>query len=156
MKIEVSRSHTEDGNLVFTIVTKEPTVMPFTIEERLVLTRIDEFLREMKKALDPSKKLYQDILLSTHAVKENMLIRVINQLKTSINTDLRIKFEPICEEIFNWIYDNQVDHVRSWLSQFEPQRVKYYFDNDAKVKKIHSDTDFKIYKDEEDDDEDED
>jgi hypothetical protein len=34
--------------------------------------------------------------------------------------------------------------------------VKYYFDNDAKVKKIHSDTDFKIYKDEEDDDEDED
>jgi hypothetical protein len=64
MKIEVSRSHTEDGNLVFTIVTKEPTVMPFTIEERLVLTRIDEFLREMKKALDPSKKLYQDILLS--------------------------------------------------------------------------------------------
>ncbi len=150
MKIEVSRTQNEAGDLVFTITTKEPTIVPFTIEERLILTRIDEFVREMSQTLDPNKKLYQDILLSTHAVKENMLIRVIEKLKASIKSDLRTKFEPMCAEIFNWIYDNQVDHVRSWLSQFEPQRVKYYFDNDAQIKDLKSDTDFEIDEDEDD------
>ncbi len=157
MKIEVTRVENESGDLVFTITTRDPTIIPFTIEERLILTRIDEFVRDMSKTLDPTKKLYQDILNSTHAVKENMLIRVIEKLKEKIHDDLRTKFEPMCQEIFNWIYDHQVDHVKSWLSQFEPQRVKYYFDNDQKLKDLRSDTDFEIDEDEDDeDDEDED
>ncbi len=151
MKIEVARTHNESGHLVFTITAQEPNVNPFSLEDRMVLDHLDQLVRDVQKSLNPKSELYEDTMLSMHSIKEKMLVRVINKLKSSIHNDLRSQFEPMCNEIFNWIYENQNEPVGSWLSQFSPQREKYYFSNDPQSMVIHSDTDFEIDEDEDED-----
>ncbi len=133
MKIEVARVDHPDS-LVFTIIVTEPHIVPFTPQEHLTLTSMDAFIKNMENTLHPHSKLYRDILEANHGVKEKILMRVLKSLKESIKEDLQPKFDPICEEIFNWLYDRQDGQLRSWLSQFQPERTKYYFSNDAKMK----------------------
>lgn len=143
MKIEVSRVQNEK-TIEFTIKVTEPHTVPFTLEEANTLSAIQQFNNTMSAALNPASKLYHDIVCATHDVKEKMVCRVLESLKSSIRDDLESQFKPICQEIFNWIYDNQEEHAKSWLSAHYPERVTYYFANDIKrqAQCAKSDTDY--------------
>ena len=132
MKIKVDRTIDSEGNLLFTIKVTEPHVAPFSDQERISLESIDRFTLNMSKTIDPTGPLYQDILNANHKVKEKMFCRILQNLKFAIENEFRPKFRPICQEIYNWIYDDQEGHVKKWMSEFDPQRTTYYFDNDAK------------------------
>ncbi len=131
MKIKVDRQLNDD-ELVFTITITEPQFAPYTDDERLALESIDRFTKNMERSLDPQGKLYHDILVANHDVKEKVFTNILDNLKFSIENEFRPKFRPICQEIYNWIYDNQEGFVKKWMTEFDPQRTKYYFDNDAK------------------------
>ncbi len=36
----------------------------------------------------------------------------------------------MCQEIYNWIFDNQNEYLKGWIAEYDPQRSRYYFDND--------------------------
>ncbi len=130
MKIKVDRKSTPEGDLVFTVTVSEPHHACFDDVERNVMD-ILEFTKKGVEDLTPEdNKLRQDVVGLIHAAKEKAFTRVMNSLKFAIENDLRPKFKPICQEIYNWIYDNQKDVLKGWLSEFDPQRTKYYFDND--------------------------
>ncbi len=134
MKITVDRTVDSEGDLIFTIKVTEPHVAPFTKDEKSSLECIDIFTKQLADVLDPNKPLFQDIQNANHAVKEKVFTRVLTNLKFAIENDLRPKFRPICQEIYNWIYDSQEGFLRTWMQEFDPQRTTYYFDNDEKMK----------------------
>lgn len=159
MKITVDRTVTPEGNLTFTISVTEPQVAPFSEIEKNSLVSIDTFTKEMSKTLDPNSVLYQDILNANHKVKEKVFCKVLENLKFAIENDMRPKFRPICQEIYNWIYDKQEGFLKTWMSEFDPQRTTYYFDNDGKLQNqlynqaSEPDTEVVVDEDEEDEDE---
>jgi len=132
MKITVERTTNPEGNLVFTITVSEPHFITFEEEERNALEGIDKFTESMEIYLNPENLLYSDIKNANHRVKEKVFMRLLDNLKFSIENELQPKFKPICQEIYNWIYDNQKGYVKKWMEEFDPQRSKYYFDNDIK------------------------
>jgi len=134
MKISVDRTTSPEGDLVFTITVKEPHISPFKEEEKIALESIDKFTKEMEKSLDPTGKLYQEIQTANHDVKEKVFMRVLENLRFAIQNEFRPKFQPICQEIYNWIYDKQEGFLKSWMMEFDPQRTTYYFDNDERMK----------------------
>lgn len=140
MKITVDRADEED-KLTFTITVSKPIGVNFSEEDLKVLTSVDTFMNTMGKTIDTSGQVYQNLILANHAVKEKILEKVLASLRFHINCVLKKKFEPMCEEIYNWIYDHQEGHVKTWLSSFQPQRVKYYFDNDRHAPSISDDDD---------------
>jgi hypothetical protein len=150
MKIEVERVKRENA-IEFIIKVTDPHGVPFTLEEAHTLRAVEQFNSTMSAALNPASKLYHDIVCATHEVKEKMVCRVLESLKSSIMDDLESQFKPICQEIFNWLYDNQEEHAKSWLSAFYPERVTYYFANDLKMKEQNtkSDTDYEEDEDDE-------
>lgn len=157
MKINVDRTVNAQGNLVFTITVSDPQVAPFTDEERICLEGVDAFTKNMSKTIDPNGMLYQDILKANHHVKEKVFMKVLENLKFSIENELRPKFRPICQEIYNWIFDLQQGFLKTWMSEFDPQRTTYYFDNDGKnayCRNPNEISDDKVEDKDEDDDED--
>lgn len=133
MKISVDRIVNSNDDLVFTITVKEPHVSPFTDDERISIESIDRFTKNMEKTIDPTSLLYQDILNANHKVKEKVFMRILENLKFAIENEFRPKFKPICQEIYNWIYDQQEGFLKTWMTEFDPQRTTYYFDNDVKM-----------------------
>jgi len=158
MKISVDRTESPEGDLTFIITVKEPHVAPFSDAERISLESIDKFTKSMEQTLDPTGILYQDILNANHKVKEKVFCRVLQNLKFAIENELRPKFRPICQEVYNWIQDKQEGFLKTWMIEFDPQRTTYYFDNDEKMKAQESALHEKRALDEDDleDDEDED
>lgn len=143
MKIKVERVKCENS-IEFTIKVTDPHKVPFTVEEEYMLRAMEQLNVDTRTALSPESTLYHDFVCAAHEVREKMVCRVLNSLKSSIRDDLESQFNPICQEIFNWIYDNQDEHVKSWLSAFYPERITYYFANDLRMKQqdIKSDTDY--------------
>lgn len=150
MKISVDRKENAEGELIFIITVTKPHAAPFPEIEMQTLLNIDKFTDEMSKTLDPTSTLYQDILNANHKVKEKVFRKVLTNLKFTIENDLRPKFRPICQEIYNWIYDKQESYLKTWMSEFDPQRTKYYFDNDNKMLNQQSENDFEVDIDDED------
>lgn len=137
MKIKVDRTIKAEGELVFTITVTEPHVSPFSEIEKNALESIDAFTKEMEKTLDPASVLYQDIVNANHKVKEKVFCKVLENLKFAIENEFRPKFKPICQEIYNWIYDKQEGFLKRWMSEFDPQRTTYFFDNDGRLQNQH-------------------
>lgn len=158
MKITVDRTNNSEGDLVFTVTVKEPHVSPFTEQEHLAMESIEVFTKNMATLIDPNGIFYQDIINANHLVKGKTFLRVLQNLKFAIKNELEPKFHPMCQEIYNWIYDNQKGYLKSWMTDFDPQRTTYYFDNDARIEatKINSPFTYPEDKDSDDDEEDED
>ncbi len=154
MKISVDRSK-EEGKLVFTITVTEPTQAPLSKLHYLSLQSLDGFIDKMRVIIGDEDKLFLDVQRANHGVKERIFDKVLEDLKFAIKNELEPKFKPICQEIYNWIYDKQGGHIKEWMQEFDPQRTEFYFDNDAKKPKYdrHYLSDDKI-EDEEDEDED--
>ncbi len=127
MKIQVDREVTLEGDLKFTVTVKDPHSLVKSTE---ILNFIDYSTRFVEDLHPTFLKL--DTLKFYHDFKEKIFLRMIESLKFSIKNELEIKFNPMCQEIYNWIYDYQEKPIRDWLSDFDPVRTKYYFDNDKK------------------------
>jgi hypothetical protein len=132
MDIKVDRVNTPEGNLVFTITVSNPHHSCFGENEKNIMNYLDTCKENVSKSTSVENKLAQDVIGLIHASKEKTFTRVLSNLKFAIENEFRPKFQPICQEIYNWIYDHQTVMLKSWMSEFDPQRTKYYFDNDKK------------------------
>lgn len=128
MEIKVERLE-EENSLTFTIKVTDPRHVGFGQLERMMMTIMD-VAKQAVQEVPSGDSLKEEILSSIHATKEKAFVRAKNTLVFDINTQLKIKFNPICQEIYNWIYDKQSDSLKTWMQEFDPQRTKYYFDND--------------------------
>lgn len=131
MKITVERKHEENGNLVFKITCSEPHNAPFGDLEKKVMTMLEDYKHDVELIVPRDHKLSEEISTALHGIKDKTFSRVIRSLRFAIDNELKIKFSPICQEVYNWIYDKQDGDLKKWLQEFDPERVKYYFDNDA-------------------------
>ena len=132
MKITVDRTQSLEGDLIFTITIKEPHNAPFGHLEKNLCIILDVCKNAIEEVPTEQNKLKDDIIRSIHEAKEKAFVRVLNNLKFAIKNELQPKFTPICQEIYNWIYDYQKEPLKRWLLEFDPQRTTYYFDNDNK------------------------
>lgn len=158
MKITVDRVIKPEGELVFTITVTEPHKAPFGHIEKNMMNVLNVCKEAVEEIPTEENKMKIDIISLIHAAKEKAFDRVMNNLKFAIRNSLQPKFDPICQEIYNWIYDAQDKPLKEWLQEFDPQRTTYYFDNDEKNRNAFSnkvaDDKFDEEDDEDEDDED--
>jgi hypothetical protein len=132
MKIAVERKEV-DGILQFIITCYEPEQVEFGSEEIAILTYLDKAKAEIETLCLKDNDLRQDVFSSIHNTKERCFHEIKKQLDFEIRNSLKPKFEYICNDIYNWIYDYQKSPVKIWMQEFDPQRTKYYFDNDRTI-----------------------
>ncbi len=151
MDIKVDRVNTSEGNLVFTITVSNPHHSCFGETEKNLMNVLDICKQGISAYSSEENKLAQDVIGLIHTAKEKTFSRVLTNLKFAIENEFRPKFQPICQEIYNWIYDHQSSTLKSWMSEFDPQRTKYYFDNDGKNQTRSNDIPDDKFDDEDDD-----
>lgn len=132
MKIKVDRVNSLDGDLIFMITVSEPHHASFDETDLSVMRELEKCKEQVEKLSPEESKLRMDTVSLIHLAKEKTFKRIINSLTFAIKEELEPKFRPICQEIFNWIHDQQKDCVKTWMDEFNPERTKYYFDNDGK------------------------
>jgi len=131
MKIKVERESTPEGDLVFTVRVSDPHVVEITSYEKKIIHILEECLSTLDSEIhDSAEKVKEDVQSSLNGIKHQVFCRMIERLKFNVENDFRPKFKPICQEIYNWLYDYQTGETRQWMQEFDPQRTKYYFDND--------------------------
>lgn len=133
MKITVERKVNDDKNLVFTITCSEPHIVPFADEEKFLLKILDSCKGAVEDLLNPENKLRVNTVSHLHDIKEKIFSNLQNSLQFAIRNHLNPKMEPMRQEIYNWIYDSQEGDLKQWMQEFDPQRVRYYFDNDRTI-----------------------
>ena len=154
MDIKVNREISQDNELIFTIKVSDPHILNLLVlEDKTALLKIESFLMQLEMLINPEGRLYQDIVNANHNLKEKIFTRFLDSLKFSIENEFRPKFKPICQEIYNWIFDRQEGHIKTWMTQFDPQRTTYYFDNDNKKPDSYSKEPIVVENDDEDEDE---
>jgi hypothetical protein len=134
MEIKVERKYEDNDNLIFTISACKPSFTCFFEEDKKMMQILDKCKDEVCSINPDLNNTQTAIINSIHDAKEKVFLRVLKNLKSSIKYDLEPKFERICQEIYNWIQDNQKDFVKQWMIEFDPQRTTYYFDNDPQLK----------------------
>lgn len=160
MKIKTDRTLSLEGDLVFTVTVSEPHLAPFSVDEITALISIDVFTQGLAEKVGSESRLFRDLLTANHEVKQKIFDRLLMNLKFSIENEFQPKFQHICQEIYNWITDNQKDYLKKWMLEFNPQRTTYYFDNDENLKNQFGSSaygipDDKVDEDDEDEDDDE-
>ncbi len=135
MKITVDRDVKED-ELVFTIRVAEPHHACFGEIENEMMKLLDICKDDVSRVTLEENKTKNDVMGLIHAAKEKTFVRVLDSLKFAIQNELAPMFKPICQEIYNWIHDQQSGDLKTWMIEFDPQRTKYYFDNDRTAQKI--------------------
>ncbi len=134
MKISVERIINTEGNLVFTISVSEPHLAGFGDVDKIMMNILDACQNDIFRVTVDENKIKNDVMGLIHAAKEKAFVRVLDNLKFSIENEFRPKFKPICQEIYNWIHDKQTNDLKKWMIEFDPERTKYYFDNDLELK----------------------
>ena len=66
-------------------------------------------------------------------IDEETFCKIIKKLKYAIKHSLETKCTLLCQEVYNWIYDAQSGDLRKKLEEYDPQRSRYYFDNDKTI-----------------------
>lgn len=133
MKISVNRNFDSDNKLIFTITCEDPGDAPFSEIDSQTILFLEMCKQSVERLADPSHKLVGEVVNSIHTIKQRTFDRVKNALTFDIRNNVQAKVNPICQEIYNWIYDMQKPGLKQWMQEFDPQRTKYYFDNDRTV-----------------------
>lgn len=155
MDIKVNRTITTQNHLVFTIVVTDPHNAPFRQVEKGIMKLLDDAAKTVD-IISPEENITKvESKRYLSEAKKSCFGRLMTCLKFSIKNQLEPKFEPMCQEIYNWIYNAQEAELKEWLETYDAQRCKYYFDNDPQnqntpLPEISED---KIDEEEEDDDE---
>jgi hypothetical protein len=132
MKIEVNRTEHPEG-ITFTVNVTEPHDAPFSEIDSETINFLEKCKKEVEKLAHPEDKLLGEVVNSIHSIKQRTFDRVKESLEFAIENNVKEKMVPICQEIYNWIYDNQKPYLKTWMEEFDPQRTKYYFDNDRTI-----------------------
>ncbi len=148
MKIKVERHNLEGTGLVFTIKVSDAHTVPFDEHEKQILHKLDICQKEIEKMAECKER--DEILRGLFLVRERIFKKVLTNMTFAIESNLKPKFQHMCQEIYNWLYDKQASDLKKWMEEFDPQRSIYYFDNDRKAE------DYSITDDKEDEDEDSD
>ena len=133
MNISVERNKTDD-QLVFTITVTSPHAVPFSeVESESIM-----FMEACKEAVEGLGKpadhpIVGQVVNALHEIQSRTFNRVKDSLMFAIRHQLQAKYEPMVQEIYNWLYDQQQDLVKAWMQNFDPQRTTYYFDNDRTI-----------------------
>lgn len=133
MKIEVNRSITPEDDLIFTIRVSEPHHAAFGEVETKIMSLLDSAKDKIEIVSPEENRVKNDALRFIHSAKETIFLAVLENLKFAIRHQLEPKMDAICQEIYNWIYDYQDDRLKIWMSEFDPQRTTYYFDDDVRL-----------------------
>lgn len=133
MYIQVERIESPEGNLVFTVTVSDPHHSCFGEEEIKLMKYLDTCKKDVEDLISQDNKNRAEALTHIHEIKEKVFVRVLDNLKFEIENEFRPRFKPICQEIYNWIYHHQKDELKSWMSDFDPQRTRYFFDNDPQL-----------------------
>jgi len=130
MKIQVDRVNQENGDLVFTITVSDPHKIPFGSAEREIMETMKTFqiMVNLQEYEDYSMK--ESVITASSNIQKRVFDKCIDMLKNDINGKFLPRHEHICQEIYNWLYDHQTDELKAWLTEFDAQRTRYYFDND--------------------------
>lgn len=137
MKITVGRI-IEGNSLKFIINVTEPHQIPFEKPQQFLLKSLQEMAQSLCNIKEEDDAFRDDLETALHGVQSMLFHRSIDSLRFSIENELKPKFEPMCQEIYNWLYDHQKDELKGWLQEFDPQRTKYYFDNDKTCESDYS------------------
>lgn len=135
MDITVDRIVTTEDTLVFTIEVKNPHLAQFGQMERNIMNILSVAKDAVEEIPTQEVRLKQEVIRLIYNAKQRAFERVWKNLTFAIRNDLQPKFDPICQEIYNWIYDAQQGPLKEWMSEFNPQRIQYYFDNDLRSKR---------------------
>lgn len=135
MKISVERILTPEGSIVFIISAKDPHLIELGQIEIDVMRNLDIAMDVLKKTTEEDNNLINEVVALIHQGKEKTFDKAMTDLRFEIKNRLRVKFDPICQEIYNWMFDAQNGPVKQWLQTFDPQRTRYYFDNDPEMNK---------------------
>lgn len=131
MKITVDRD-IQPHELVFTIRVTNPHQAPFGENELRLMKDLQDCQNNIRLNEEKDLALSELVAAKVYGIKDHIFQKVIESLRFSIDHSLNTKFKPICQEIYNWIYDNQNGDLKRWLEEFDPQRTQFYFDNDGK------------------------
>jgi hypothetical protein len=136
MKVKLERSNTDDGNLVFTLTVSDPKYALLKQEENQIMGIVDQCQKNVD-IIDSNEPLRDSVVNILQKAKSKAFERVLNQIKSSIDEDLDAKIKPIRQEIYNWMYDHESNPMKKWMQDLDPQRTKYYFDNDITAESNH-------------------
>jgi hypothetical protein len=128
MPITVDRNHTQDGNLVFTITLKPCQSDILKTEDIHILKLIDTLQKEI--AQEDESFLKKDVSNLLYEFKSEVYGKAESLIRNKIAVNLEQMFNPICQEIFSRLMDQQKDEVKAWMYEFNPGRTRYYFSND--------------------------
>lgn len=138
MKIEVNRIIKENG-LVFEIHVTEPHSAPFSEADEAIMNLLEDAKNKFDNIADEENASRMNAEQGIEWAKNQVFINVLESLKFAIKNQLEQKFKPMCQEIYNWIYDHQEGRLQRWMSECDPKRTKYYFDNDMNIEKSYDD-----------------
>lgn len=129
MEITVDRTCEEDV-IVFTIKVKDLKKSPFNEASLQMMKTLDIAKSDVYKHENP---YLEAVVMHIHAAKEAVCDKVIKNLKFEIKEQFEPKFKQVCQEIYNSVVDSQEEFVKSWMLESEPERFKYYFNNDKTI-----------------------
>lgn len=152
MDINVARTDTPEGDLVFTITVSNPHHACFTGEDKKIMELLDFCKNQISTVILQPNKTKEEVVGLIHLAKKKTFMKVLENLKFEIENEFRPKFKPICQEIYNWIKDHQTDELKEWMYEFDPQKTTYYFCNDQKMANFDSPQESEHEYDDDDDD----
>lgn len=130
MEIKVTRIVDTDGMLTFTIKVTDLKEAPFTSGDLQAMEYIDNCKNTVEFLGDIESPLTGEVIGALQQIKDKTFNKVKEVLTFSIENSLKPKFEYICQEIYNHIYDFQKPQLKKYFQECDPQRTSYYFDND--------------------------
>lgn len=140
MDITVDRVVDSNRKLVFTISVENPEDIYHEENDLPMLKYLHACQREIEK-ISEDNQIPVEISQSFHELKSKLFYKWQRKLRFAINEDLHKKFMPICTEIYNWFYDQQSGLIRSFMEECDPQRTRYYFDNDRTIESDYAEED---------------
>lgn len=141
MEITVDRTNDAEGNLVFTITAKNPNIDTTGVAEITYMQEIEKAANNIQAIENIDGKLLETAQQLIDDMKSAAFNRVIDNLEDEVKNSLEPKFDRMCREIYNWIYDQQNGDLKRWLQEYDPERVRYYFDNDKTVESDYEEDD---------------
>lgn len=140
MDIETNRTMGPDGSITFTIKVSNAHAVDFSESDQALMKILDRCKNDTDsvESVESDGRIKDDIQRLIHLAKEKTFHRFLCKLNFDIKNNFEPRFKHITQEIYNWIYDAQTGVLKDWMQNFDPQRTKFYFDND---KTIESDED---------------
>lgn len=127
--MRIERTFNDNGDLIFMITMPNG---PYKIISDDHLSKLTQF-RKLGEFLTSEISGFRYSEIMEDSFRDNLqdlFMCFFKEFREDIDKEFTEKCRAMKAEINNWVYDKQSVAIQSWLSEYEPQRTKYYFDND--------------------------